>query len=65
MTNASARPQCLVIIARAWPAVVIVLFLVSLFAVQMENEDVRQLDHEVPIENFFDNSNLVIYTYLL
>ena len=65
MTNASARPQCLVIIARAWPAVVIVLFLVSLFAVQMENEAVRQLDGEVVNENFFDNSNLVIYTYLL
>lgn len=55
----------MVIIACAWPAVVIVLFLVSSFAVQMENEAVRQLDGEVLNENFFDNSNLVIYTYLL
>ena len=37
----------------------------SLFAAQMEDETVRHLDGEVLNENFFDNSNLVIYTYLL
>ena len=53
------------IIACFWPTVVIVLTPVSSFAVQVENEAVRRLDGEVLNENFYDDSYLVIHTYVV